>query len=160
MSHLYLIAMGSNRRHHRIGSPRACLRAAAEALAEVGDVLAVSPIIDSAPIGPSRRTYANGAAVLESALEPDAMLAAMKSIEAAFGQRRGQAWSSRALDLDIILWSGGMYESASLAIPHRLFRTRDFVLKPAAAIAAHWRDPVSGLRVRHLRARLDKAHQV
>jgi 2-amino-4-hydroxy-6-hydroxymethyldihydropteridine diphosphokinase len=33
---------------------------------------------------------------------------------------------------------------------------RHFVLGPAAAIAAGWRDPVSGLTVRQLAARLNR----
>ena len=156
MTHIYLIALGGNRWHHHLGGPRAVLRAAMTALAQVGAVLNEAPVIDSAPVGPSRRTYANGAVVIESVLSPDAMLSALKDMERAFGQRRGQAWGARVLDLDIILWSGGMYESPRLAIPHRLFRQRAFVLNPAAAIAPDWRDPVTGLSLRHLAARLAK----
>jgi 2-amino-4-hydroxy-6-hydroxymethyldihydropteridine diphosphokinase len=161
MRHIYLIALGSNRRHHRIGGPRNVVQEAQAHLAKLGAVLTAAAIINSAPIGPSRRTYANGAVVVESDLAPRAMLAALKAIERAFGRRRGQAWSARVLDLDIILWSGGIFAEPDLFIPHRLFRIRDFVLKPAAAIAPDWRDPVTGLSVRHLahrsRARLGKA---
>jgi len=39
-------------------------------------------------------------------------------------------------------------------IPHPEFRKRAFVLGPLAEIAPGWRDPVTGLAVRHLRARL------
>ena len=35
-------------------------------------------------------------------------------------------------------------------------RTRPFVLGPLASIAPDWRDPVTGLSVRHLKARLDR----
>ena len=157
MTHIYLIALGSNRRHHRIGGPRQVLAKAVADLEGLGDVLATAPIIDSAPIGPSRRTYANGAVVLQSGLEPLAMLAALKAMERDFGVRRGQAWSARVLDLDIILWSGGIYAAPDLIIPHRLFRTRDFVLRPTAAIAPDWRDPVTGLSLRQLFARLKKS---
>ena len=81
MTHIYLLALGSNRRHVRYGPPRDVLRAAALDLAGLGEVLAISPIIDSAPIGPSRRTYANAAVVVESTLEPMAMLCALKALE-------------------------------------------------------------------------------
>ena len=132
MTHIYLLALGSNRRHVRYGGPRDVLRAAALDLAGLGEVLAVSGIIDSAPIGPSRRTYANGAVVVETALPPPAMLRELKALERDYGVRRGQAWSARVLDLDIILWSGGIFAAPGLSIPHRLFRQRDFVLRPAA----------------------------
>jgi 2-amino-4-hydroxy-6-hydroxymethyldihydropteridine diphosphokinase len=43
-----------------------------------------------------------------------------------------------------------------LCIPHREMRIRPFVLGPLASIAPDWRDPVTGLSVRHLKARLDR----
>jgi 2-amino-4-hydroxy-6-hydroxymethyldihydropteridine diphosphokinase len=58
------------------------------------------------------------------------------------------------LDLDVVLWSGGAYAAPTLTIPHPLFRTRAFVLSPAAAIASAWRDPVTGATLRQLHARL------
>jgi 2-amino-4-hydroxy-6-hydroxymethyldihydropteridine diphosphokinase len=64
------------------------------------------------------------------------------------------------LDLDIVLWSGGSYAAPDLIVPHPLFRVRDFVLAPAAQIAASWRDPVTGLTVRQLHARLVRARPV
>lgn len=133
------------------------LAAAVEAVALLGDVAAVAPVISSDPIGPSLRRYANGALVLESALEPLALLRALKQIEADFGRRaRGQRWSSRVLDLDIVLWSGGCFGAPELVVPHRLFRERRFVLGPAVSIVPCWRDPVSGLTVRQLHARLTR----
>ncbi|RYD41366.1 MAG: 2-amino-4-hydroxy-6-hydroxymethyldihydropteridine diphosphokinase, partial [Verrucomicrobiaceae bacterium] len=60
------------------------------------------------------------------------------------------------LDLDIVLWSGGIWVSPGLAIPHPAFRERGFVLSPAMDVAADWRDPVTGLKVRHLFARLTR----
>ena len=122
---------------------------------QVGEVLAVAPVIDSAPLGPSQRRYANGALLLRTALAPIALLRALKRIERAFGRRRGgQRWGARVLDLDIVLWDGGRFASPRLTIPHAAFRTRAFVLAPAMAIAAGWRDPLTGLTVRQLHARL------
>ena len=155
-AHRYLIALGSNRRHARFGAPRRVLSAALERLeAEGVRVIAAAPAIATAPIGPSSRRYANSAAVIETALEPEALLALLKRIERAFGRRPGgQRWRARVLDLDLVLWSGGAYASAALTIPHPLFRERDFVLTPADAIAPAWRDPLTGRTVRQLRARL------
>jgi 2-amino-4-hydroxy-6-hydroxymethyldihydropteridine diphosphokinase len=120
-------------------------------------VLAVAPVIASAPLGPSLRRYANGAAVIETPLDPPALLTLLKTIECSFGRTRGgKRWGARVLDLDIVLWSDGMWGSPALVVPHRSFRERLFVLQPAAAIAPSWRDPVSGLTVRHLRARLTR----
>lgn len=152
----YLIALGSNRRHHRLGAPRQILDAALLKLAGEGlDMLAVAPMIETLPIGPSLRRYANGAAIIATPLMPDALLALLKRIEARFGKRRGQRWSARTLDLDIILWSGGCWYSPSppLIVPHPAYHSRDFVLRPAAAIAPDWRDPLTGLSIAQLRHR-------
>jgi 2-amino-4-hydroxy-6-hydroxymethyldihydropteridine diphosphokinase len=154
----YLVALGSNRRHPRHGGPRRVLAAALAALEGDGiAVVAVSRLHASAPVGPSARTYANGAAVVESELDPPALLARLQWIEAAFGRtRRGQPWSSRVLDLDLVLWSEGCWAHDDLVVPHPLFRRRAFVLAPAVEIARRWRDPLGGLSMAHLHARLTR----
>ena len=62
MRYRYLIALGSNQRHLRHGRPEQVLRAALAAL-ELREITvkSASPIIASAPLGPSLRRYANGA---------------------------------------------------------------------------------------------------
>lgn len=162
LTYRYLIALGSNRRHHRHGPPEKVLAAALERLAEEGlAVEARSPFIPSAPLGPSLRRYANGAALVQSDLDPPALLALLKQVERAFGRRTGgQRWVTRVLDLDIVLWSGGCWASPGLTVPHREFRWRRFVLDPALAIAPTWRDPVSGLTLRQLHARLTRSERL
>ncbi len=152
----YLVALGSNQRHQWFGLPERVLAAAMLALDHKDLQLErAGPMVRSAPLGPSRRRYANGAAIIKTKLTPPAMLARMKAIEAKFGRRRGgQRWSARVLDLDLVLWSGGMWTAADLVIPHPQFRTRSFVLGPACAIAGRWRDPLTGLSLRQLHARL------
>ena len=82
----YAIALGSNR-PGRHGGPRDEIRAA---LAALPGVYAVSPILTTAPIGPSIRAFANAAALVESPLDPPAMLRMLKAVERDFGRRRGQ----------------------------------------------------------------------
>jgi 2-amino-4-hydroxy-6-hydroxymethyldihydropteridine diphosphokinase len=159
--HLYLLALGSNQRHHLLGSPASILRHAIEAL-EMNDidVFSAAPISTSRPVGPSNREFANTAALVVSSLEPPEMLARIHAIETHFGrQRRGQAWRARTLDIDLILWSGGIWESSSpaLAIPHPRFRERGFVLAPCCQIAAKMRDPLSGLTIEQLQFRFLQA---
>lgn len=156
MSSTYLVALGSNRRHHLYGAPQGVVLAAMEELAAFGAVTARSPVIATPAMGAASRRFANAALVLESELAPPALLAALKRTEREFGRRRGQRWGDRVLDCDIILWSGGCWSSAGLAIPHPAFMQRDFVLAPARAIAPYWRDPASGLTVAHAHARLTR----
>lgn len=152
MSQRYLIALGSNRRHHRFGSPERVLAAALSELDKRGiKVMHTARPIRSAPLGPSLRHYANSAVVVKCKLDPDELLDELKAIERAFGRRNvGQRWGSRVLDLDIVLWSGGAWSSPGLTVPHTAFRERRFVLGPAAEIAGDWRDPLTGLTLRQL----------
>lgn len=158
MRQRYLIALGSNMRHRRFGGPGRVLPAAlAELEARGVKVLAAAPVLGSAPLGPSKRRYANSAAMIETALAPDGLLDLLKQIERSFGRTRGaQRWSSRVLDLDIVLWSGGAWASPGLTVPHQAFRERDFVLRPALAVAPDWRDPITGLSLRQLHSRLTR----
>ena len=151
----YLIAIGANRRG-RHGAPADEVRAAIEALG----ASAASPIAITRPLGPSIRRFANAAALIDSDLPPPAMLACCKAIERAFGRRRGQRWGARVIDCDIILWSGGIWRTRTLTIPHPAMRARAFVLRPAAALVPDWRDPVSGRTVRQLLARLTRGRCV
>ena len=152
MASSFVIALGSNRRG-RHGSPAAEVRAALDA---IGGVVAASPIVATAPLGPSSRRFANAAALIESDEAPPDLLDRLQAIEAEFGRRHGLRWGQRVIDLDIILWSGGMWADDRLIVPHPLFRQRRFVLSPLATIVPDWRDPLTGLTVRQLAARLTR----
>jgi 2-amino-4-hydroxy-6-hydroxymethyldihydropteridine diphosphokinase len=160
LSYLYLIGLGSNQRHPLIGKPSHIIGHAIAALEmDDIDVFSQSATFSSAPVGPSLRRYANAAAIISTTLGPPALLRRLHEIEAHFGRnRRGQAWRERVLDLDIILWSGGIWADTvpDLAIPHPAMRTRHFVLTPAAMIAPDWRDPVTGLTIRQLQSRFNR----
>ena len=156
MSSTYLIALGSNRRHHVYGRPREVVRAAMEELAALGTVTARAPIVPTAPIGPAQRRFANSAALLESQYDPPALLTALKRMEREFGRRIARRWGDRVLDLDIVLWSAGIWTSPNLSIPHPLYRERSFVLGPACSIAPDWCDPISGLSIAQLNGRLTR----
>lgn len=151
----YAIALGSNRRG-RHGGPAATVRAAAEALS----VTQLSSIRATPALGPAGRDFANAAALVDTDLAPTEFLARLKLTERAFGRRAGHRWGPRVLDLDIILWSGGPYEDGGLVIPHAAFRDRLFVLEPLAEIAPDWRDPITGVTIRQLLARLRRRNPV
>ena len=145
----YAIALGSNRRS-RHGSPAATLRAA---IAELGGGK-VSTIRATPALGPAGRGFANAVTIVETELQPDALLAELKALERAFGRRGGRRWGPRVLDLDIILWSGGAWGGPGPIVPHPAFRERLFVLAPLAELVPLWRDPLTGATMRQLLARL------
>ncbi len=135
------------------------MRAAVEALRELGDVEAVSTVRATPAMGPAGRGFANAVAILATDVAPDELLDALKRIERDFGRRGGRRWGPRVLDLDIILWSEGMW-GGTPTIPHPAFRGRLFVLAPLAEIAPGWRDPLTGLSVRQLLFRLGRGASV
>jgi 2-amino-4-hydroxy-6-hydroxymethyldihydropteridine diphosphokinase len=156
VSHLYAIAIGSNRPHGRHGRPAGVVEAAIARLDRDFGLFDASPIILNAASGGAGRDFANAIALVESDLEPQAMLKQLKALEREFGRRSGKRWGPRVLDLDIALWSGGRYQAPRLRIPHPEIERRSFVLSPLASVAPSWR--VQGpLTVRHLAYRLSSS---
>jgi 2-amino-4-hydroxy-6-hydroxymethyldihydropteridine diphosphokinase len=155
MPHLYAIAIGSNRRHIRHGRPAGVVEAAIAELDRAFDLFDASPIILNKAVGGAGRDFANAVALVESPLEPPAMLATLKALERDFGRRQGKRWGARVLDLDLVAWDGPPFHSRSLTIPHPRLKDRDFVLGPLAAIAPGWR-VMGALTPRHLASRLGK----
>lgn len=137
--HLYAIALGSNRRHVQHGRPAGVVAAAIARLDAEFDLFDASPIILNKAVGGAGRDFANAVALVESELEPRAMLAELKAIERDFGRRPGKRWGERVLDLDLATWSGPRFLTRGLAIPHSRLCEREFVLGPLAAIAPDWR---------------------
>lgn len=157
-THLYAIAIGSNRRHIRHGRPTGVVEAAVGRLDADFTLFDASPIILNKAVGGAGRDFANAVALVESELEPVEMLLALKRVERDFGRRRGRRWGERVLDLDLVAWDGGRFVSRRLTIPHPRLDQRDFVLGPLAAIAPGWR--IDGiLTPRHLASRLGKRRQ-
>ena len=149
---IYAIGIGSNRRG-RHGGPADEVRAA---IAAIGGLVAASPVIGSAPLGPSIRRFANAAILIASDETPPVLLARLKAIEAAFGRRRGRRWGARVIDLDILLWSGGLWREPRLTVPHAALSARGFVLGPLARIAPGWRVPPQARSVRQLAHAVDR----
>ena len=151
--YLYAIAIGSNRPHGRYGRPADVVDAAIARLESEFGLFDASPIMLNPAHGGAGRDFANAVALVESPLEPPAMLSHLKAVERDFGRRSGRRWGARVLDLDLVLWSGGRFQSRQLTIPHRELARRSFVLQPLLAVAPGWR--VAGaLTVRHLAHRL------
>ncbi len=152
-THLYAIGVGSNRPHGRHGRPTVVVEVAIAELDRRFTLFDASPILLNPASGGAGRDFANAVALVESSLEPEAMLGELKQLERSFGRRRGRRWAARVLDLDLLLWSGGAVRSRYLTIPHPRLAERGFALHPLLAIAPGWRAH-GALTIRHLAARL------
>lgn len=93
------------------------------------------------PQGPE---YRNGVALVEAAAGPEAVLAGLLGIEAAFNRRREQRNAPRTLDLDLIAYGRRVLATPVLTLPHPRAHERLFVMGPLAEIAPAWRHPVFG----------------
>src|SRR5436190_7354062 len=125
-THLYAIAIGSNRPHGRFGRPVGVVEEAIARLDAEFGLFDASPIVLNAAHGGAGRDFANAVALIESPLDPPAILSRLQALEREFGRRAGRRWGPRVLDLDIALWSGGKFRSHRLTIPHPQLARRSF----------------------------------
>ena len=90
--------------------------------------------------------------LLETGLEPLALLEGLLAIERTMGRDRSitVAKGPRVIDLDLILFGDIVMETPALVLPHPAMRERRFVLEPLAEIAPEMIDPVTGKTVRQL----------
>jgi 2-amino-4-hydroxy-6-hydroxymethyldihydropteridine diphosphokinase len=146
------IALGSN-----LGERRTHLAAALTALRETADirVVAVSPLFETAPVGPPPQgPYLNAAARLETSLSARALLARLHEIEASRGRERGAARDlARSLDLDLLLFGEDELDVPGLVVPHPRLHERAFVLEPLRCIAAEDVHPILGETIDSLASR-------
>jgi 2-amino-4-hydroxy-6-hydroxymethyldihydropteridine diphosphokinase len=149
MSELAAIALGSNL-DSRFGDREANLREAVRRIGDLGEVLAVSSFYDTEPVGYLEQPrFLNGAILLETELEPVALMRALLAVERAMGRERvgAVAKGPRVIDLDLLLYGDVVVTTEELTLPHPEMQDRRFVLEPLAEIAPEWVHPMLGKTV-------------
>jgi 2-amino-4-hydroxy-6-hydroxymethyldihydropteridine diphosphokinase len=135
-----LLGLGSN-----VGERRANLQAALDALPGVGvRVLAASSTYDTDPVGEllDQPVFLNACAQVATALEPLALLDAVKAIERRLGRAdRGVRHGPREIDIDILLLGSLKLRHERLSLPHEQLLARRFVLVPALELDYEMRTP-------------------
>ncbi|GAC1300535.1 MAG: hypothetical protein NVSMB14_10890 [Isosphaeraceae bacterium] len=153
--HPVCLGFGSN-----LGDRAATLHGAIRCLKELKgvDVEGVSSFHETKPVGgPSGQgTFLNAAARIVAEQNPLELLNICREIEARFDRTREIRWGPRTLDIDILLFGDQLVEYQNLIVPHPRMRIRRFVLAPLAEIAGEIVDPLSGLTIVELLARLDR----
>jgi len=119
-------------------------------------VTAVSPLFRTRPVGgpPGQPDFLNGAAAVETSLEPADLMARLLEIERELGRRRDVPDGPRTVDLDLLLWEERVVEEPIVTLPHPRMAGRGFVLAPLARIAPGARHPQSGETVAAMLAAL------
>ncbi len=120
------VALGSN-----MGDRRANLEFAVRGLASCGEVVGVSDLYETAPVGgPEQGPYLNAVAIVDTTLPAEQLLAGLHDIERRRGRTRTIHWGPRTLDLDLLLYGRESHTSDSCMVPHPRMHERRFVVEP------------------------------
>ena len=123
------LGLGSN-----LGDRRASLGGA---IAALPDVVAVSPVYETEPVGgpPDQSPYLNLVVTLETELSHRELLELAHRLEEAAGRVRAERNGPRPLDVDVLLVGDLCVHDPDLVVPHPRMWQRRFVLAPLADLA-------------------------
>ena len=121
-----VISLGAN-----IGNPEEQMQLAIAMLREATDVIALSSIYTTEPVGgPEQPNYLNAICIAESELPAADLLALLHGIEKTLGRERVERWGPRTIDLDLIQYGSILSSAEELELPHQRAHERKFVLEP------------------------------
>jgi len=126
------IGLGSS-----LGDRRALLRRAVEGLRAAGDVVGVSPLYESEPVGgpEGQGPYLNLVVELSTPDTPRELLERCRTLEEGAGRVRTVRWGPRTLDADVLWVAGWQVDEEDLTVPHPRLWERRFVVQPLAELA-------------------------
>jgi 2-amino-4-hydroxy-6-hydroxymethyldihydropteridine diphosphokinase len=116
-----------------IGDPVANMVAALRKLDQRADcrVVQVSRLYRTPPWGKTDQDwFFNACAMIETALEPEALLELCLVLEKEMNRVRIVRWGPRTLDIDILTFEGVESDEERLLLPHPRIAERGFVLMP------------------------------
>lgn len=138
------LGLGAN-----LGTPAAQVERALALIAALPEttLAARSPLYRSDPVGPGDQPdYCNAACMVDTTLEPLALLDAVQSIEVDAGRiRDGTRWVARLLDIDLLHIEGLSLSTPRLRLPHPHLQERNWVLVPLADFAPTLNIPGLGI---------------
>jgi 2-amino-4-hydroxy-6-hydroxymethyldihydropteridine diphosphokinase len=122
------LGLGSN-----LGDREAQLR---RAVASLPDVVAVSPVYETDPVGgPEQDAFLNIVVELDTALTPRDLLELCQRLETDAQRVRAERWGPRTLDVDVLLVGDLTVDDPDLQVPHPRMYARRFVLEPLRDLA-------------------------
>ena len=137
MSERAAIALGSN-----IEDPEAQVTRAFDEISALPQTRLIkrSRLHRTKPVGyADQPDFVNAMALVETALEPRALLDALLAIERKHGRKRTIPNGPRTLDLDIIIYGERVIDEPGLKVPHPRAKEREFVMVPLKEV---WPDVV------------------
>lgn len=98
-------------------------------------VVAESRVEETAPLGPvPQGPFLNQMILLDTTLDPAALLARCRAIEAERGRERRERWGPRTLDIDIVCFGDRVVRTPELTLPHPELTNRDFWQRELAEV--------------------------
>ena len=141
-----LLGLGAN-----LGDPVAQLSHAVDLLGGVVEVLGVSRVYRSEPVGHrGQPDFFNLVVHGRTSLPPVALLRTVLELERAMGRVRDFPNSPRIIDIDLLAYGERVVDTPELVLPHPRMAERAFVLLPLAEVAPGWRHPLRGRTAREL----------
>lgn len=120
--------------------------------------LTISSIYESAAVGFVGSVFHNLVVGFDSTLSAKEVAIILRHIELEHGRsRQAQKFSSRTLDLDLILYGDLIISDDGLSLPRAEIEQYSFVLEPLAEIAGSMKHPISGITYSELWAAADKS---
>ena len=110
----------------------------------IGNVLHASSVYETAPWGfNAENDFLNMVVKVETVYSPSELLKRVLMIESMLGRTRSEGqYTSRVIDIDILLYEDQVFDDKDLKIPHPLMHKRKFVLVPLCEIAPEMLHPV------------------
>jgi dihydroneopterin aldolase / 2-amino-4-hydroxy-6-hydroxymethyldihydropteridine diphosphokinase len=107
------------------------------AVAGLPDVVAVSPVYETEPVGgpDDQPSYLNLVTELSTDLSARQLLEIGQQLEAAAGRVRAERYGPRILDVDVLLVGDEVLDEEDLTVPHPRMHERRFVLAPLSDLA-------------------------
>jgi 2-amino-4-hydroxy-6-hydroxymethyldihydropteridine diphosphokinase len=133
MGKVAFLGLGSN-----LGDREAFLNEAIALIGlKAGKVVSSSSIYETEPWGfQSKDKFLNMVVEIETDLDPDSLLLKLLEIESGMGrERKNTGYSSRNIDIDILIYDNLCINKPDLHIPHPMLHRRRFVLVPLCDIA-------------------------
>jgi 2-amino-4-hydroxy-6-hydroxymethyldihydropteridine diphosphokinase len=119
------------------------------------DLLRVSGFLETAPLGGlDQPKYLNAVAEIKTSLTVQRLFERIIETEDSLKRMRGKKWTSRTIDLDILLFGDTVLNTAGLTIPHPQMHLRSFVLSCLCELNPSLVHPVLGESVGVLAKRL------
>jgi 2-amino-4-hydroxy-6-hydroxymethyldihydropteridine diphosphokinase len=116
-----------------------------------GNIKKISSLHITEPWGlRDQPSFVNMAVSIETDLDPENLLRALKSIETGMGREEAIKWGPRCIDLDILVYDDLVMKTDSLTIPHPMLHRRKFALAPLEEIAPGMVHPVKRKTIRDL----------